>query len=187
MGLDMYLEASRYVNREERAATDLRIKDERIETIGNPDAENAWQEIGDLKELRFSAGCWRKANAIHAWFVEHVQDGQDDCGTYYVSRKQLGALLRTVNAVLNTCQLVEGKVSTGYTYEDGKRVPITVDGKKVADATMAQELLPAKVGFFFGSTDYDQWYVEDLQLSKTILEKALAAPEELDFYYHSSW
>ncbi len=22
---------------------------------------------------------WRKANAIHKWFVENVQDGQDDC------------------------------------------------------------------------------------------------------------
>jgi hypothetical protein len=23
-------------------------------------------------------GYWRKANAIHRWFVEHVQDGNDD-------------------------------------------------------------------------------------------------------------
>ena len=23
---------------------------------------------------------WRKANAIHKWFVDNVQDGVDDCG-----------------------------------------------------------------------------------------------------------
>jgi hypothetical protein len=36
---------------------------------------------------------WRKANAIHNWFVENVQGGEDDCGTYDVSKEQLQELV----------------------------------------------------------------------------------------------
>jgi hypothetical protein len=35
---------------------------------------------------------WRKANAIHKWFVDNVQGGEDDCGEYPVSRYQLREL-----------------------------------------------------------------------------------------------
>lgn len=27
---------------------------------------------------------WRKANSIHDWFVENVQEGEDDCKEYYI-------------------------------------------------------------------------------------------------------
>jgi len=32
---------------------------------------------------------WRKVNHIHGWFVQNVQDGVDDCGTYEVSISDL--------------------------------------------------------------------------------------------------
>src|SRR5690606_22029435 len=32
---------------------------------------------------------WRKANAIHKWFVENVQQGVDNCVEYFVSREDL--------------------------------------------------------------------------------------------------
>ena len=35
---------------------------------------------------------WRKANAIHKWFVENVQEGVDDCGEYEVTVEQLTEL-----------------------------------------------------------------------------------------------
>lgn len=34
-------------------------------------------------------GYWRKANAIHGWFVDTVQNGVDDCGKYEVTYEQL--------------------------------------------------------------------------------------------------
>lgn len=37
-------------------------------------------------------GYWRKANAVHSWFVETVQNGVDDCGEYEVSLDQLHQL-----------------------------------------------------------------------------------------------
>ncbi len=32
---------------------------------------------------------WRKMNAIHRWFVKHVQNGTDDCGTYPIPTETL--------------------------------------------------------------------------------------------------
>ena len=45
---------------------------------------------------------WRKANAIHRWFVEHAQDGTDDCKEYGVSETHLRALLADCTAVLES-------------------------------------------------------------------------------------
>ena len=36
---------------------------------------------------------WRKANAIHGWFVDNIQDGVDDQNEYYVSKEKLEELL----------------------------------------------------------------------------------------------
>ena len=43
---------------------------------------------------------WRKANQIHAWFVDNVQGGNDNCGEYYVSHEKLKELLDLVNKAL---------------------------------------------------------------------------------------
>ena len=50
-------------------------------------------------------------------------------------------------------------------------------------------LLPPQGGFFFGSTDIDQWYWRDLENTIEQLERILALPElsDLSFSYHSSW
>jgi len=41
------------------------------------------------KEVSLEAMYWRKANAIHGWFVENCQDGEDNCQEYWVSREKL--------------------------------------------------------------------------------------------------
>ncbi len=38
---------------------------------------------------------------MHGWFVEHVQDGEDDCGEYSVSIEQLYDLRNKVEGDLN--------------------------------------------------------------------------------------
>lgn len=43
---------------------------------------------------------WRKANAIHNWFVMNVQGGEDDCQRHYVTKRQLGQLYVDCNLVL---------------------------------------------------------------------------------------
>lgn len=98
---------------------------------------------------------WRKANAIHKWFVDNVQDGVDDCKEYYVSRAKLKELLDIVNQVIKKPEL-------------------------------GDKLLPCTDGFFFGSQEYDAWYMEDIKQTKEVLEEALKN-ETGEFYYSSSW
>ena len=72
-----------------------------------------------------------------------------------------------------------------------KQLQELVDLCKVilADRTKADDLLPTQSGFFFGGTDYDDWYFQDLEYTVERLEKVLADPafEKNDFYYQSSW
>jgi hypothetical protein len=48
--------------------------------------------------------------------------------------------------------------------------------------------LPPTSGFFFGSTDVDDWYWQDLKQTKEGLDRILVEfPDQWDFEYHSSW
>ena len=90
MGLDMYLNAKRYL---------WRIKEEEqaiAQKIGDTVNSNGMR----VKEVVCEAMYWRKANAIHYWFVQNVQDGSDDCREYYVPRKKLEALVGVCVEVL---------------------------------------------------------------------------------------
>jgi hypothetical protein len=57
----------------------------------------------------------------------------------------------------------------------------------LADNSKAEELLPSASGFFFGSTEYDEYYFGDLQVTVEMLNRALELPEMYDLYYQSSW
>jgi hypothetical protein len=49
-------------------------------------------------------------------------------------------------------------------------------------------LLPTEEGFFFGSTDYDEYYFKELQDTVDGLEKVLKLDTgKWDFYYRASW
>ena len=99
---------------------------------------------------------WRKANAIHNWFVENVQGGEDDCGTYEVSLKSIHRLREDVISVLE-------------------------------NPSFAAEVLPTSSGFFYGSTQYDEWYFDDLRTTLVHLREMLDEPEGTQFFYASSW
>jgi len=43
----------------------------------------------------------------------------------------------------------------------------------LSDHSQADELLPTKSGFFFGSTEYDEWYFEELERTEKELTKLL--------------
>lgn len=55
---------------------------------------------------------WRKANAIHRWFVNNVQDGEDDCKDYYVNADQLSALLEVCKKVSKNKKLASKLLPT---------------------------------------------------------------------------
>ena len=50
--------------------------------------------------------------------------------------------------------------------------------KVLADHSLAKELLPTCDGFFFGSTDYDNWYFKDVEDCQKQMEKLLEDYDE---------
>lgn len=134
-------------------------------------------------------GYWRKANHIHNWFVENVQDGIDECQPTEVTAEQLEDLLDICKRVKEASKMVDGKVWNGTTYSLEGVVENWDDGKIIEDPSVAEELLPTADGFFFGSTEYDQYYMEGIDHTIEVLEKVL---NETDFseymiIYQASW
>lgn len=85
MGLDMYLYKKTDVKN-----WDFTPSEDRYEIIikkGGVINKNI--QIERVTEVVETVVQWRKANAIHKWFVENVQDGVDDCKEYYVELTQL--------------------------------------------------------------------------------------------------
>ena len=109
-------------------------------------------------------GYWRKANAIHQWFVDNVQSGIDDCDYHEeITQKVLLKLLMTCERVYENSKLVSGKVVSGFTFENGEYKPKYEDGLVIEDSSTAERLLPTQSGFFFGGTNYDEWYLKDIE------------------------
>ena len=141
-------------------------------------------------QLHEQAGYWRKANAIHDWFVKHVQDGEDDCRYHQeVTKGVLEDLLFVCEKVLANCELVDGKIQNGITYHNGEEEIHYIDGQYVKDTNIAEALLPTAGGFFFGNTDYDEYYIRSIENTIDIITRVL---ETTDFekemlYYVSSW
>src|SRR6185369_13819470 len=126
MGLDMYLYRKTYVGNQ------YRKPEEQVEVVA-PGIRR--ERVSEIVE---QVGYWRKANQIHAWFVEHACGGVDDCGDHYVDREQLAELLAVVRRVLKATKLVPGKVHSGTQYQAGKATELYEDGQAVLDPTIAQ-------------------------------------------------
>jgi hypothetical protein len=132
---------------------------------------------------------WRKANHIHRWFVENVQEGTDNCGSYHVSVKELRELKETCEQALDALSSAPKKtVKVKSVYKDGEW---SYSDEEVYDCEELEDILPITSGFFFGSTNYDERYKQNLEDTIEGLEKALSDVEEDDynvsFEYSSSW
>lgn len=133
---------------------------------------------------------WRKANAIHRWFEAHItKDGKmENCGEYLVTKEDLEQLRACCQYVLLNSNLVEKKVCVGDQLIDGELKPRYELEKVIEDPTVAQNMLPTKSGFFFGGTDYDEWYISKLESTIEQIDRIL---EDTDFeheeLYYSAW
>jgi hypothetical protein len=182
MGLDMYLTKRVYVKN-----WDHMKPSEKHKITIEKGGKDAGIPVDKISEIVLEMGYWRKANHIHKWFVDNVQDGQDDCREYYLTDDDLKQLLSICEEVLAASVLVDGKVCDGYTYKDGKEEMILVDGKVIKDSNTASRLLPTTEGFFFGSTYYDEYYLDDVKSTIKIIKNALSDGVNGDYYYKSSW
>jgi len=183
MGLDMYLEASfstrAYVRPTDQDYADMREGKE-VTLEKSRELKNAIAAIGfenapidyayNQFQYVFPIITWRKANAIHKFFVDEVQDGNDNCERHYVPRETLQELLDRITTILDI------------------KTPVAREMK-------AEELLPTDIeGCFFGTDEYDDWYYKDLENTKKTLEKVFEYEKNAEagkcfdgFYYQSSW
>ena len=162
MGLDQYLTAKKYVSKWDYS-NDYKNKEVRQEfadllPMDTPDITRYGQFAGIT--IEYPVGYWRKANAIHNFFVQEVGEAVDDCREMYVHRDVLVELRSRCSDVLKADNMEE----------------------------MAQEVgLETVSGFFFGDTEYGEWYKEDLKLTIDICDHVLSLPEEYSIYYQASW
>ena len=119
-------------------------------------------KYGDFSgiEIDYPVMYWRKANAIHGWFVEKCADGIDECQRIYVSREQLVELR-------DLCK------------------------QAIEQPAMAGDILPPTPGFFFGTYEIDDWYMEDMKHTVNALNHILdTVPNDnwdWSFIYRASW
>lgn len=182
MGLDMYLEKRTYVKNWEHMKDD----EKHMITI-TKDGEPTDIKPERVSEIVEEVGYWRKANAIHSWFVKNVQDGEDDCKDYFVSEEDIKKLVDVCKQVIEASELIDGKIKNGSSLINGAWVDNMIDGKYIKDPTVAHRLLPTTKGFFFGNTDYDEYYYQDIKNTYAILSELLKEGGNGDIYYSSSW
>jgi len=149
MGLDMYLKAENFFWTHE--------ENESINEARKMIADALQLKTSEVQSVSLNIGYWRKANWIHNWFVQNVQNGDDDCSQYFVTREQLAELKQLCD------QLVASK-----------------------DVNKAYTLLPPVEGFFFGNDDH-YWESLDYtsKIINDILTRPQLAT--FDLYYQSSW
>jgi hypothetical protein len=154
MGLDMYLYKEIFVGAQYEHRN---VKGTISITTGDKDTPVP-VNFERVSEIRERVAYWRKANAIHKWFVDNCQDGVDECQESPLTYEEL-------NTLLELCKRIK------------------------ANNSLAGELLPTQSGFFFGSTDYDNWYFEDINSTIEQLELVLKEPDAKmsDYIYRSSW
>lgn len=103
---------------------------------------------------------WRKANQIRRWFVDHLNDfdASDNLGEYDVSREVLQDLIDDIDYVL----------------ED-------------ESIERAEEVMPTGSGFFFGNTEYDEYYFDSLRYTREQIQEILDTTSEEDEIYYTEW
>ena len=173
MGLDMYLTANEYVSRTKRDSSGL--------SPDTPEQNELFVELSNRRKgwvdqagysgisIVYPIAYWRKANAIHNWFVQNVQDDRDECQKSYVSPQNLRDLRHACLNVLAVQHRPE---------------------KVVMDTAIEWGLAP-KGGFFFGSLEYDEWYFQDLRYTVETINrlenKGVFDNAWTDIEYQASW
>lgn len=151
MGLDMYLSAKKYYS-------DYDADSSKIINIILPGSGIGHLADSSSINLTIRVMYWRKANQIHNWFVQNVQDGVDNCVEYFVSTDDLMELRDICEKVL-----FNPEENVGF--------------------------LPTQGGFFFGSQEIDEQYLDQLRYTVKRLNDlfTLSQGQNVNFYYQSSW
>jgi len=140
---------------------------------------------------------WRKANAIHNFFEQQIGP-IENCVSKFVPKKIFKELYERCEKVIisleNSVKVTEKiwvgtKLEEDPTTQQKKVIKVYSDVLIYEDKETATELLPTTSGFFFGSTDYDDYYLQDIKNTKKICFEILNDPRFKNdkIKYHAWW
>ena len=165
MGLDMYLHAKKYVEKIDWTKLD---RDNDI-SMDSPEVVNPlWKDIVDTAEMS------DVATDIYGVHVEVT------CA-YWRKANQIHAwFVKNVQGGNDNC---------GEYYVSHEKLKELLTTCQQALFNKDPNLLPPQEGFFFGGTDIDEWYWQDIKDTIKKIKRVLELSEmsKLSFYYTSSW
>jgi len=149
MGLDMYLSARKYVSGYDFSEPKQKAAYANLRKAFGLTAADKFQQHTPSGNIELTVGYWRKANAIHKWFVDRCQDGRDECQSTRVGREQLTELRDICQRILADNTLAQSLLPTtsgfffgstdynGWYYSDLKdtvsQIDSVLNNKKFAD------------------------------------------------------
>lgn len=148
--------------------------------------------------VKSQVGYWRKANAIHGWFVRECANSVDECQEMYVSAEKLIELRdECVKALANRHNATK-PIEADYVHKlDGENsediMKLIVDSMKRQSEKSNTKLedtldpLAPTTGFFFGSAEKDEYYYKDLEYTVELLNSLLTNKDDYSFIYRASW
>lgn len=175
MGLDMYLRKKTYVGANYQHNNVKGI----IKLTEGVENKKVAITLNRVSEITENVAYWRKVNAVHNWFVENIQDGNDNCEEYYLSSdkmKELVELCKTSIEIVKKSPKIT-KIEKDWNGKDYNYEVFNVDEEQID--------LKTSSSFFFGEVEYTTYYLDGLEETISQLEPLLL--EEGSFYYQSSW
>ena len=122
----------------------------------------------NLKNVRYIEelfGEFRKFNALHAYVVDNFGGGKDECQVIYLD-------------IDNLIQIHE-------------MLSLVKESLSIGDKVIASQTLPPSEGFFFGSTEIDEWYEKDVneavEVFGKIIEEHSIVGHNASYSYQASW
>jgi hypothetical protein len=165
MGLDMYLSARKHINKIE------------------------WDKLDRENGISYSeATAPQWFDVVNAAGVATLVDKES---IYGVDVSVNVAYWRKSNQIHNwfVINVQRGEDDCGEYYVSNNKIKELVNTCTLAITNKDPNLLPPREGFFFGSTDVDEWYWKDIMDTINQLQPIIDRPDfdSLSFYYQSSW
>jgi hypothetical protein len=115
-------------------------------------------------------GYWRKFNALHGYIVDTFASGEDNCQQIYLDNYSLIQILDTLKRAKDI---------------------LDSDASDEEKSDKLSDVFPTAEGFFFGSTDYEDYYAENvaytISLLTDLLDECEESEDDCSFYYQASW
>ena len=173
---------------------------------GEDDCSRIDVDTEDLEELlevckKVKASCELKEQWVEDGYGWQTHKKDEEIELVEKSGTKFKTVKKALAKEIKVGDLIVDKISEGKTAYRVKEIEDLNDRvcfsvtyvyreELVKNTSVAEELLPTQSGFFFGSTLYDKWYVQQIDYTIETLEKLLEQDKDdygVYYYYRASW